>query len=59
MRSVVRSAFKGQLSKSQVDETLQRAGYTGGERVEQLGVEPIGRLVEALRQSVLAAEADG
>jgi len=57
MRSVVRSAFKGQLSKSQVDETLQRAGYTGDERVEQLGVEPICRLVEALRQSVLAAEA--
>lgn len=58
MRSVVRSAFKGQLSKSQVDATLQGAGYTGGERVEQLGVEPICRLVEALRQSVLAAEAD-
>ncbi|MEX0824769.1 MAG: 16S rRNA (adenine(1518)-N(6)/adenine(1519)-N(6))-dimethyltransferase RsmA [Pirellulaceae bacterium] len=58
MRSVVCSAFKERLSKPQVDETLRTAGYSGSERVEQLGVAQILELVEHLRQSVLRAEAE-
>lgn len=55
LRSVVCSGFKGRLDKAQVDAALAAAGYTGGERAEQLNVEQIIDLTEHLRQAVISA----
>ncbi|WP_153555217.1 16S rRNA (adenine(1518)-N(6)/adenine(1519)-N(6))-dimethyltransferase RsmA [Roseimaritima sediminicola] len=52
LRSVTCSAFKGRLSKAEVDQTLEQAGYSGSERTEQLTVEQIITLTEHLRQAV-------
>ncbi|QEG40253.1 16S rRNA (adenine(1518)-N(6)/adenine(1519)-N(6))-dimethyltransferase RsmA [Roseimaritima ulvae] len=52
LRSVTCSAFKGRLSKPEVDQTLQAAGYSGTERTEQLTVDQIIELCEHLRQAV-------
>ncbi len=56
LRSVTCSAFKGRLSKAEVDATIERAGYTGGERTEQLDVEQIIGLTEHLRLAVTNAD---
>ncbi|MEM9588296.1 MAG: 16S rRNA (adenine(1518)-N(6)/adenine(1519)-N(6))-dimethyltransferase RsmA [Planctomycetota bacterium] len=51
LRSVVVSAMKGRLSKSQVDEVLASLGHQTETRAEQLDVGQIQALVEALRQA--------
>lgn len=54
LRSVVISAFKGRLQKTDVDEVLQGLGHGETARAEELTVEEIQRLTEALRQRELA-----
>ncbi len=49
LRSVVISAMKGKLDKTRVDEILEQLGHDASARVEQLTVEQIQTLVEALR----------
>ena len=49
LRSVVASAMKHSLSKAQVDEILASLGYDETARAEQLSVEKIQKLAEALR----------
>jgi 16S rRNA (adenine1518-N6/adenine1519-N6)-dimethyltransferase len=49
LRSVVASAMKGRLGKPEVDEVLQGLGYDATSRAEQLTVEEIQNLAEALR----------
>lgn len=49
LRSVVVSAMKGRLSKPQVDEVLGGLGYAETARAEQLTVDQIQGLAEALR----------
>ncbi|MDB4339101.1 16S rRNA (adenine(1518)-N(6)/adenine(1519)-N(6))-dimethyltransferase RsmA [Rubripirellula sp.] len=49
LRSVVISAMKNSLSKSQVDEILQRLEYDETSRAEQLSIQQIQDLAEALR----------
>jgi 16S rRNA (adenine1518-N6/adenine1519-N6)-dimethyltransferase len=52
LRSVVLSAFKGQLDKPQVDEILAGLQLPHETRAEQLDVETILRLCEAVRAKV-------
>ncbi len=49
LRSVVASAMKGRLGKTEVDEVLGQLGYDATTRAEQLTVEQIQKLAEALR----------
>lgn len=49
LRSVVVSAMKKQLSKSQIDESLSEANLSANQRAEQLPVEKILTLCEAVR----------
>ncbi len=49
LRSVVISAMKGRLGKPEVDEVLARLGHEATTRAEQLTVEQIQDLAEALR----------
>lgn len=49
LRSVVISAMKGRLDKSQVDEVLGALGHDATARAEELTVEQIQQLAEALR----------
>ena len=51
LRSVVISAMKGRLDKSQVDEVLLSQGHDENSRAEELSVQQIQQLVEALRQA--------
>ncbi|MGI9470356.1 MAG: 16S rRNA (adenine(1518)-N(6)/adenine(1519)-N(6))-dimethyltransferase RsmA [Rubripirellula sp.] len=53
LRSVSISAMKGRLEKSDVDQVLADLGYGPDSRVEQLKVEQIQMLAEALRQAEL------
>ena len=54
LRSVVLSAFKGQLDKPEVDEVLGRLGFSESARAEELDVAAMIRLVDALREKVSA-----
>lgn len=49
LRSVVISAMKGKLDKAAVDEILEKLGHGETTRAEQLSVEQIQQLAEALR----------
>ncbi len=49
LRSVVISAMKGRLDKAQVDRVLQSLGHGDTARAEELSVQQIQQLVEALR----------
>lgn len=49
LRSVVISAMKGRLEKSDVDDILQHRGHDASTRAEALSVEEIQALVEAIR----------
>jgi 16S rRNA (adenine1518-N6/adenine1519-N6)-dimethyltransferase len=49
LRSVVISAMKGKLDKSTVDEVLASLGHAETIRAEQLSVQQIQQLAEALR----------
>ena len=49
LRSVVISSMKGRLDKTEVDQILTTLGHDANERAEQLTVEQIQKLVEALR----------
>ncbi|MEL7496498.1 MAG: 16S rRNA (adenine(1518)-N(6)/adenine(1519)-N(6))-dimethyltransferase RsmA [Planctomycetota bacterium] len=53
MRSVIVSAFKNQLKKTDVDDVLQQLGYGPDSRTEQLSIEQIQQLCEAFRQKVI------
>ena len=53
MRSVAVAAFKGQLSKPQVDEVLQSAGLKEDSRTEQLNVAELQKLSELFRQKLV------
>lgn len=55
LRSVVASAMKGRLSKQQVDEILAQHGYDETCRAEQLTVQRLQELVEALRLAEAAS----
>lgn len=59
LRSVVISAMKERLTKSEVDEVLQRLGYEATARAEQLSVEEIQRLAESLRQAEIRSSGLG
>ncbi len=54
MRSVAVAAFKGQLSKQQVDEVLAAAGLKEDARTEQLNIEELQSLSELFRQQLIA-----
>ncbi|MEM6362895.1 MAG: 16S rRNA (adenine(1518)-N(6)/adenine(1519)-N(6))-dimethyltransferase RsmA [Planctomycetota bacterium] len=54
LRRVVMSAMKGRLDKAQVDDVLRQCGRNENERAEQLDLNQITALVEALRQQELA-----
>ena len=56
LRSVVASAMKQSLSKTQVDEVLQTLGYDETSRAEQLSVEQIQTLAEALRVAEMKSQ---
>lgn len=49
LRSVILSAFKGRLTKPEVDDILQRVGLSGEWRAEQLSVEQVIQLCETIR----------
>ena len=53
MRSVAVAAFKGQLSKPQVDEVLEEAELRADSRTEQLSVEELQSLCELFRQKLI------
>ena len=53
MRSVAVAAFKGQLSKPQVDEVLEAAKLKEDARTEQLGVQELQGLSELFRQKLI------
>lgn len=55
LRSVAISAMKGRLEKPEVDAVLADLGYGADARVEQLSVEQIQKLAEALRIAELSA----
>ena len=57
LRSVLNSAFKTELEKSDVDAVLDCSEFTADMRAEQLPVEQIQRLSELLRQKVLQKSA--
>ena len=52
LRSVIISAMKDRLEKSDVDDLLASSGYDAETRIEQLSVEQIGSLIEVLRSAV-------
>jgi len=52
LRSVILAAFKGQLDKPAVDEVMAERGLTGESRSEQLSVEEMKALGDALRAKV-------
>ena len=52
LRSVIMAAFKGQLDKPAVDEVMAERGLTGESRSEQLSVEEMKALGDALRAKV-------
>lgn len=54
LRSVAISAMKGKLDKSQVDEVLQALGHGETARTEELSVQQVQTLAEALRLAELA-----
>lgn len=54
LRSVTISAFKNQLTKAEVDASLDEQGLDGGLRAEALTVEQLLQLTESLRQRLLA-----
>ena len=54
LRSVVISAMKGTLDKSQVDEVLSGLGHSDNARAEELSVQEIQALAEALRLAEIA-----
>lgn len=54
LRSVVISAFKGQLTKEQVDEVLTELEFGPETRAEELPVEQIRKMAEAFRQKLPA-----
>lgn len=54
LRSVVISAMKGRLDKSQVDEVLASLGHGETARAEELSVDQVEQLVDALRTVELA-----
>lgn len=54
MRSVAISAFKGQLSKPQVDEVLAGQEIGADARTEQLDMHQLQQLCESFRQQVIA-----
>lgn len=54
MRSVAVAAFKGQLSKPQIDEVLSEAGLREDSRTEQLAVAELQSLCELFRQKLIA-----
>ncbi len=56
MRSVAISAFKGRLTKPQVDEVLSSLGLGPDARTEQLSVEQIQEMSERFRQKLLEVE---
>ncbi len=58
MRSVAVSAFKGQLTKPQVDEVLGEMGFGPDARTEQLDVPQMQQLCEKFRQKVIQVTAD-
>ena len=55
LRSVVISAMKGKLTKPQVDDVLTEVGHGENARAEELTVEQIQELAEALRLAEIAA----
>jgi 16S rRNA (adenine1518-N6/adenine1519-N6)-dimethyltransferase len=58
MRSVAVSAFKGQLSKPQVDEVLEQQSISADARTEQLSMQDLQVLCEAFRQQVIKVTGD-
>ena len=58
LRSVAVSAFKGQLSKSEVDEVLANLSINADARTEQLTMAELQTLCEAFRQQVIKVTGD-
>lgn len=58
LRSNVISAMKNRMTKTEVDEVLSQLGHGETARAEELPVEEIKTLVEALRQAELTKEAE-
>jgi len=58
LRSVAVAAFKGQLSKPQVDEVLTEAALKSDSRTEQLGVAELQSLSELFRQKLIKVSGD-
>lgn len=58
MRSVVISAFKGQLEKPHVDEVLQKLEYGPDARAEQLPIPAMQELCEAFRLKLVEVSGD-
>lgn len=56
LRSVVISAFKGKLEKSDVDEVLQQLGMNAETRAEELPVDAIREMAEAFRVKLAETE---
>lgn len=54
LRSVVISAMKESLSKEQVDQILNEAGFDANSRAEELTIEQIIDLIERLRKATSA-----
>jgi len=54
LRSVVISAMKDRLDKSEIDDLLAAGGYSPDSRIEQWTVTQIGELIEQLRVAVAA-----
>ena len=55
LRSVVVSAMKGRLEKSEVDQVLASLGHDENSRTEQLSIPEIECLVESLRQAEIGS----
>ncbi len=53
LRSVVISAFKNELDKIEIDAVLSEQGFASDTRAEQLSVEAMIALCDAMRQAVL------
>lgn len=58
MRSVAISAFKGQLTKPQVDEVLEAMNFGADARTEQLAIERIQEMCENFRQQLIKVTGD-
>lgn len=54
LRSVLASALKGQLDKSEVDTLLSRAGLAAEDRAEQLAIDQIIALADLARKTIAA-----